>query len=131
MEYGYLLTIRLTCAITTSGRTPDEPKRTILVSDHVRHGNDWLRSWRNILSREHPTFEAIQYDPPTDKDEMKTLRCEEQIKILDNDDIDEGSTRCSDFSFEEGPVWVPEEEEADPEEDPSSSTIQKKICTST
>jgi hypothetical protein len=49
---------------------------------------------------------------------MKTLRWEEQIKILDNDDIDEGSTRCSDFSFEEGPVWVPEEEEADPEEDP-------------
>ncbi len=45
---------------------------------------------------------------------MKTLRWEEQIKILDNDDIDEGSTRCSDFSFEEGSVWVPEEEEADP-----------------
>jgi hypothetical protein len=77
-----------------------------------------IKELKNILSRERPTIEAIQYDLPTDKDEMKTLRWEEKIKILGDDDIDEGSTCCSNFSFEEGPVWVPEEEEADPEEDP-------------
>jgi hypothetical protein len=74
----------------------------------------FIKELKNILSRMCPTFEEIQYASPTDKDEMRTLRWEEQIKILGDDGIDEGSTRCSDFSFEEGSVWVPEEEEADP-----------------
>jgi hypothetical protein len=72
---------------------------------------------KNILSRKRPTFEEIHYAPPIDEDETRTLRWEEQIKILGDDHSDEGSTRYSNFSFEEGPIWVPEEE-ADPEEDP-------------
>jgi hypothetical protein len=72
---------------------------------------------KDILSRKRPTFEIIHYASPIGKDERRTLRWEEQIKILGDDDTDEGSTRYSNFSFEEGPVWVPEEE-SDAEEDP-------------
>jgi hypothetical protein len=77
----------------------------------------FIKELKNILSRERPTFEAIQYALPNDKDEMRNLRWEEQIKILGDDDTDEDNTCYSNFSFKEGRVWVPEEE-AEPEEDP-------------
>jgi hypothetical protein len=70
-----------------------------------------------MLSRKHPTFEVIPYTLPIGKGETKTSRWEEQIRILGDDDMDEGNTRYSNFSFEEGLVWV-SEEESYPEEDP-------------
>jgi hypothetical protein len=72
---------------------------------------------KNKLSRKRPTFEVIHYAPPIGKDETRTLCWEEQIKTLGDDDTDKGSTRYSNFSFEEGPVWVPEEE-SDPKKYP-------------
>jgi hypothetical protein len=70
----------------------------------------FIKELKNMLRRKRPNFEVIPYAPSIDEDETKTSRWEEQIRILGDDDTDEGSTHYSNFSFEKGPIWVPEEE---------------------
>jgi hypothetical protein len=68
----------------------------------------FIKELKEMLSRKRPTFEVIPYTSPIGK---------EQIRILGDDDTNEGNTRYSNFSFEEGLVWV-SEEKSYPEEDP-------------
>jgi hypothetical protein len=64
----------------------------------------------------HQTPDIPLRAPLTCKVEPVILCWERQIEVLGDNDTDSASTCYSNFSLEEGPTWV-SEEESDPEED--------------